>query len=49
MVDFKFDALYRQVFIESFLVGLVEKLTESLYWWMELCVPTLHRECYRTL
>ena len=30
-------------------VGLVEKLTGSLYWWVELCVPTLHRECYRTL
>ena len=21
-------------------VGLVEKLTGSLYWWVELCVPT---------
>ena len=23
-------------------VGLVEKLTGSLYWWVEQCVPTLH-------
>ena len=30
-------------------VGLVKKLTGSLYWWVEQCVPTLHRECYRTL
>ena len=30
-------------------VGLVKKLTGSLYWWAEQCVPTLHRECYRTL
>ena len=25
-------------------VGLVEKLTRSLYWWVEQYVPTLHRE-----
>ena len=30
-------------------VGLVKKLTGSLYWWVEQCVPTLHRESYRTL
>ena len=26
-------------------VGLVKKLTGSLYWWVEQCVPTLNREC----
>ena len=26
-------------------VGLVEKLSGSLHWWVELYVPTLHREC----
>ena len=25
-------------------VGLVEKLSGSLYWWVELGVPSLHRE-----
>ena len=30
-------------------MSLVEKLTGSLYWWVELCVPSLHRECYHTL
>ena len=30
-------------------VTLVEKLTGSLYWWVEQCVPTLQRECCRTL
>ena len=30
-------------------VELREKLTGSLYWWVEQCVPTLHREYYRTL
>ena len=30
-------------------VSLIEKLSESLYWWVELCLPTLHRECYCTL
>ena len=59
MVDLKFDALYRQVYIESLEVvsrqrkpsevGLVEKLSGSLYWWVEMGVPFLHRECYRTL
>ena len=24
-------------------VGLVEQLTGNLYWWVELCVPILHR------
>ena len=43
MVDFKFDTLYR----EPPEVGLVEKLTGSLYWWVEHYIPTLHRECYR--
>ena len=42
MVDFKFDALYRYVFIESLQKsGFLEKLTGNLYWWVELCVPTL--------
>ena len=46
-----FDALYRYVSLyrEPPEVGLVEKLSGSLHWWVELCVPTLHRECYRTL
>ena len=26
-------------------VGLVNKLTGSLYWWVEQCVPTLHMMC----
>ena len=26
-------------------VGLLEKLSGSLYWWVELGVPSLHREC----
>ena len=30
-------------------VGLVVKLSGSLYWWVELGVPSLHRECYCTL
>ena len=32
MVDFKFDALYRSLNREPPEVGLVEKLTKSLYW-----------------
>ena len=44
MIDFKFDAqLSRRK--EPPEVGLVKKLTGSLYWWVEQCVPTLHREC----
>ena len=31
---------------EFSLVRLVEKLTRNSYWWVELCMPTLHRECY---
>ena len=44
MVDFKFDALAIQVSLhrEPPEVGLVEKLTRILYWWVEQCVPTLH-------
>ena len=47
MVDFKFIqvSLHR----EPPEVGLVKKLTGSLYWQVEQCVPTLHRECYHTL
>ena len=31
-------------------VGLVEKLTERLHWWVELlCVPILHRECSQSV
>ena len=40
MVDFKFDTLYRSRNREPPEVGLVEKVTRSLYWWVELCVPT---------
>ena len=49
MVDFKFDALQLSLHKEPPEVGLVKKLTGSLYWWVEQCVPTLHRGCYRTL
>ena len=42
MVDFKFHA--QVIDRESPEVGLVEKLSGSLYWWVELCVPILHRE-----
>ena len=45
MEDFKFDALHR----EPPEVRLVEKLSGSLYWLVELCVPSLHREYYHTL
>ena len=34
---------------ESPEVGLVKKLTGNLHWWVEQCLQTLHRECYRTL
>ena len=46
MVDFKFDALAIQLSLHKELpeVGLVKKLTGSLYWWVEQCVPILHRE-----
>ena len=47
MVDFKFDALYSlqlSLHKEPPEVGLVKKLTGSLYWWVEQCVPNLHRE-----
>ena len=29
--------------------GKTRKVIRNLYWWVELCVPTLHRECYCTL
>ena len=46
MVDFKLDAIYQvNLHREPPEVVLVEKVSESLYWWVELCVPTLHREC----
>ena len=36
MVDFKFDALYSiSLHKEPPEVGLVKKLTGSLYWWVE--------------
>ena len=39
MVDFKFDALLQlSLHKEPPEVGLVKKLTESLYWWVEQCV-----------
>ena len=37
MVDFKFDANRQPPE-----VGGLQKLTESLEWWVEECVPTLH-------
>ena len=52
MIDFKFDALYRQqvsLHREPPEVMLVEKLSGSLYLWVELGVPSQHKECYRTL
>ena len=49
MVDFKFDAIQLSLHKELPEIGLVKKLTGSLYWWVEQCMPTLHRECYRTL
>ena len=43
MVDFKFDALLQvSLHREPPEVGLVEKLTGSLYWWVEQYVPALH-------
>ena len=42
MIDFKFDALQESFHRETPEVGLVEKLTGSLYWWVEQCVPTVH-------
>ena len=45
MIDFKFDALYKDsLHRELPEVGLVEKVSGSLYWWVELGVPFLHRE-----
>ena len=50
MVDFKFDALYTgSLHREPPEVGLVKKLSGSLYSWVELGMPSQHRECYRTL
>ena len=48
MVDFKLDAL-DSLHREPPEVGGIKKLTRSLYWWVEQCVPALHTECYRTL
>ena len=40
MVDFKFDALYRYVFIEILLMSVVEKLTEvCIGGWSFVCQP----------
>ena len=46
MVDFKFDALYRYVVMhrEPSEVGLVGTLSGNLYFWVELGVPSVHRE-----
>ena len=41
MVDFKLQLSLHKEPPEA---GLVKKLTGSLYWWVEQCVPTLHRE-----
>ena len=38
MVDFNFDALYFHRKPPE--VGLVKEFTGSLYWWVELCIPT---------
>ena len=46
MVDLKFDDLYKvSLHREPPEVGLVEKLSGSLYWWVELGLQSLHREC----
>ena len=49
IVDLKFDALQASRHREPSKVALVEMLSGRLYWWVELGVPSLHRECYRTL
>ena len=41
MVDFKFDAQL-SLHKEPPEVGLVEEFSGSLYWWVELSVPSLH-------
>ena len=40
MIDFKFYALQVSLHREPPEVGLVEKLSRSLYWWVELGVPS---------
>ena len=47
MIYFKYDDIQLSLHKEPPEVGLVKKLTGSLYWWVEQCMPTLHRECYR--
>ena len=53
-MDFRYETKARKVMVyfkfiqvslhrEPSEIGLVEKLTGSLYWWVEQCVPTLHR------
>ena len=50
MVDFKFDgSIQESLHREPPEVGLVEKVSGSLYWWVELGVTSLHRECCCTL
>ena len=44
MVNFKCDALYRNLHKEPPEVGLVKKLTGRMNWWVEQCMSTLHRE-----
>ena len=46
MVDFKFDDIQVSLHRDFPEVELAGKLTVSLYWWVELCEPTLHREFY---
>ena len=46
MVDFKFDGKSSW---RASISWVSRKLFRSLYWWVELCVPTLHRDCYHTL
>ena len=45
MVESKFDALQVRRHRGPPEVGFVEKLSRSLYWWVELGMPSLHREC----
>ena len=41
MVDFKFDTVQESHHRKPSEVGLVETFSGSLYWWVELCLPSL--------
>ena len=47
MVDFKFEQVCHHK--RAFGSRVSSNVIWSLYWWVELCVPSLHRECYCTL